>query len=189
MSRNCGSHFYSVFNERLFYILKNSVLKNNAGKQRLNYFTLFNKVLAAFEKHKVDYILIGGYAVALYGIPRATNDIDIFVKPEEENFRNLRKALKEVFHDESIEEIKLSDKEKYQVTRYGTPEGYAIDILIQLGELFNYYNIKSHEIEINKVKIKIADLDSLIKLKENTLRDIDKEDLYYLRKLKKDAGK
>jgi predicted nucleotidyltransferase len=145
-------------------------------------------VLEAFEKHNVEYILIGGYAVALYGIPRATNDIDIFVKPEEENFVKLRNALKEVFNDETIEDIKLVDKENYQVTRYGTPEGYVIDILFQLGELYNYYNIKFHEIEIEKIKIKIADIDSLIKLKENTFRSIDKDDIYYLRKLKKDAG-
>jgi hypothetical protein len=45
----------------------------------MNFFSSFNKVLAAFQKHKGDYILIGGYTVALYGIPRAANDIDIFV--------------------------------------------------------------------------------------------------------------
>lgn len=151
----------------------------------MNYFTSFNKVLSAFEKYEVDYILIGGYAVALYGIPRATNDIDIFVKPEEENFIKLRKALNDVFQDDAINEIKLGDKEDYQVTRYGTPEGFAIDIMIQLGELYNYYNINYHEVEIDKIKVKIADLESLIKLKESTLRNIDKEDVYYLKKLKK----
>ena len=151
----------------------------------MNFFTSFNKVLAALEKHNVDYILIGGYAVALYGIPRATNDIDIFVKPEEENFIKLRNALYEVFNDDSIEDIKLVNKEDYSVTRYGTPEGYVIDILTQLGELYNYYNIKFHEVEIDKTKVKIADIDSLIKLKENTFRNIDKEDIFYLKELKK----
>ncbi len=154
----------------------------------MNFFTSFNKVLAAFEKYNVDYILIGGYAVALYGIPRATNDIDIFVKPEEENFVNLRKALYEVFKDESIEEIKLVNKEEYYVTRYGTPEGYVIDIMVQLGELYNYYDIKFNIIEIENTKVKIADIDSLIKLKENTFRNIDKDDIYYLKELKKNAG-
>lgn len=154
----------------------------------MNFFSSFNRVLAAFEKYNVEYILIGGYAVALYGIPRATNDIDIFVKPEEENFVNLRKALNEVFNDKTIEEINLIDKEDYSVTRYGTPEGYAIDILVQLGELYNFYNIKFHEIDIEGIKVKIADIDSLIKLKESTFRNIDKDDIYYLKKLKKDAG-
>lgn len=161
----------------------------------MNYFTSFNKVLAAFEKHKVEYILIGGYAVALHGVPRATNDIDIFVKPEEENFSRLRAALKEVFNDDTVEEIKLVNKEEYYVTRYGTPEGYAIDIMVQLGDMFNYGNIGFCEIEIEgisepkeKIKVKIADIDSLIKLKENTYRNIDKEDIYYLKEIKKNAG-
>jgi len=154
----------------------------------MNFYSSFNKILRAFEKYKVEYILIGGYAVALYGIPRATNDIDIFVKPEEGNFNKLRSALKEVFDDNSIDEIKLSDKENYHVTRYGTPDGYAIDILIKLGEMFDYYNIKFNEIEIEDIKVKVADIDSLIKLKENTFRSIDKEDIYYLKQLKRDAG-
>ncbi len=107
----------------------------------MNFFSSFNKVLAAFEKYNLDYILIGGYAVALYGIPRATNDIDIFVKPEECNFVNLRNASNEVFNDEAINDIRLSDKEEYSVTRYGTPEGYSINILTKLGELHDFYNI------------------------------------------------
>ena len=151
----------------------------------MNFFTSFNKVLASLEKHRVNYILVGGYAVALYGIPRATNDIDIFLEPKEDNFNNLRNALKEIFNDKSIDEIKLVDKEEYHVTRYGTPEGYSIDILVQLGELFNFYNIKYHQIAIEGVKVKIADIDSLIMLKENTFRNIDKDDVYYLKELKK----
>ena len=155
----------------------------------MDYFASFNKVFSALGKHDVDYILIGGYAVALYGVPRVTNDIDIFVKPEEENYRKLRLALKDVFKDESIDEIKLSDKDHYSVTRYGTPEGYAIDILIKLGDLFDYFNIEFHETEVDGTKIKIANLDYLIKLKESTFRQIDKEDVYYLKKLREDAGK
>lgn len=155
----------------------------------MSFFTSFNKILAALKKHKVDYILIGGYAVALHGVPRATNDIDILVKPEEDNFVKLRNALYEVFNDDAVNDIILIDKEDYHVTRYGTPQGYVIDILVKIGELYDYYNIKFHEIEIQKTKVNIADIDSLIKLKENTLRNIDKEDVYNLKLLKGNAGK
>lgn len=150
----------------------------------MNFFDSFNKVLSALENYQVDYVLVGGYAVALYGIPRATNDIDIFVKPEEENFVKLRNALFEVFKDEAVNEIVLSDKEEFKVTRYGTPEGYVIDILVQLGELHNFYDIKINEVKIDNIKVKLADIDSLIKLKENTFRNIDKEDIYNLKLLK-----
>jgi autonomous glycyl radical cofactor GrcA len=152
----------------------------------MSFFTSFNRVLAALKKYNVDYILIGGYAVALHGVPRATNDIDLLIKPEEDNFVKLRKALYEVFNDDAVNDIILIDKEDYNVTRYGTPQGYAIDILVKIGELYNYYNIKFHEIEIEKIKVNIADIDSLIKLKENTSRNIDQEDVYNLKLLKKD---
>lgn len=155
-------------------------------EQHMSFFTSFNRVLAAFKKYNVDYILIGGYAVALHGVPRATNDIDILIKPEEDNFVKLRKALYEVFNDAAVNDIILIDKEDYNVTRYGTPQGYAIDILVKIGELYDYYNIKFHEIEIEKIKVNIADIDSLIKLKENTSRNIDQEDVHNLKLLKKD---
>jgi len=54
----------------------------------------------------VEYILIGDFAVVLYGLPRFTQDIDIFVKPEEDNIKKLKKVLKSVFHDKSIEEMR-----------------------------------------------------------------------------------
>lgn len=44
---------------------------------------LFNKfleVIDTLEKEKVDYILVGGFAMVLYGMPRATQDLDLFVK-------------------------------------------------------------------------------------------------------------
>ncbi len=81
----------------------------------MNFFDSFNKVLAALDKYQVDYVLVGGYAVALYGIPRATNDIDIFVKPEEENFVKLRSALFEVFKDEAVNELFLAIKKNLKL--------------------------------------------------------------------------
>lgn len=44
---------------------------------------LFNKfleVIDTLEKEKVDYILVGGFAMVLYGMPRTTQDLDLFVK-------------------------------------------------------------------------------------------------------------
>lgn len=42
---------------------------------------LFNKFLEVIDTlEKVDYILVGGFAMVLYGMPRATQDLDLFVK-------------------------------------------------------------------------------------------------------------
>jgi hypothetical protein len=46
-------------------------------------FEKFLEVLEAFGKEEVDYILVGGFAVILHGMPRLTQDIDVFVKMKE----------------------------------------------------------------------------------------------------------
>jgi len=62
----------------------------------------FLDVLKAFQKEKLEYILIGGFAVIIHGMPRVTQDLDIFVKMVPENIEKLRRALKTIFDDNAI---------------------------------------------------------------------------------------
>jgi hypothetical protein len=39
----------------------------------------FEELLKLLEEHKVEYLIVGGYAVAFHGYPRFTKDIDIFI--------------------------------------------------------------------------------------------------------------
>src|SRR3990170_8184867 len=55
-------------------------------------FEKFLKLLSALELKKVEYILVGGYAVILHGFLRATQDIDLFVNPTEDNIARLQSA-------------------------------------------------------------------------------------------------
>ena len=48
------------------------------------------EVLAAFEREGVEYLIFGGVALNLQGLARATEDLDVFVVPTEENIRRLR---------------------------------------------------------------------------------------------------
>jgi len=45
----------------------------------MNQFELYMRVLKAFETEELDYVLVGGFAVILYGMQRSTRDIDIFM--------------------------------------------------------------------------------------------------------------
>lgn len=152
-------------------------------------FLKFNQLFSAMNKHKVDYILIGGYAVILYGYKRGTEDIDLLINPTEENFVNLRTALNEVFSDDSIQEITLAESLKYSVTRYVTPSGFLIDIITALGEAYHYSDIRFKQItDENGMVIRIAEIDSLIEMKKNTYREKDKNDIFFLvRKRDNDA--
>ncbi len=48
-----------------------------------------------FEKHKVQYALVGGFAVIYYGYVRTTHDIDFLLFPSKENASKIMKALTE----------------------------------------------------------------------------------------------
>jgi len=50
-------------------------------------------VFESFQQHEVRYVVIGGIAVVLYGVPRATFDLDILVEATPENTRRLLDAL------------------------------------------------------------------------------------------------
>ncbi len=140
----------------------------------------FLSVLSALEIEGVEYVLIGGFAVLLHGSPRVTEDLDVFIRTNENNLNKLRKALRRVFSDESIDEITSPELKQYAVIRYGTPEDFYIDIISNIGEAFTFDDIKSEEIEVDGTKIKIATLESLYRMKEKTYRAVDQVDLLFL---------
>lgn len=50
-------------------------------------------VFASFQKHDVRYVVTGGIAAVLYGVPRATFDLDILIESTPENAQHLLDAL------------------------------------------------------------------------------------------------
>jgi len=52
-------------------------------------------VFASFQKHNVRYVVIGGIAAVLHGVPRATFDLDILIEATPDNARRLLDALLE----------------------------------------------------------------------------------------------
>ena len=53
-------------------------------------------LLQTFEKHNVNYLIVGGFAVNRYGYKRTTGDLDIFLKDTIENRKNLIEAIDEM---------------------------------------------------------------------------------------------
>ena len=53
----------------------------------------FNELLSIFNDHKVKYLVVGGYAVGFHAQPRATKDLDLFIKPDAENGKAVYAAL------------------------------------------------------------------------------------------------
>lgn len=55
----------------------------------------FKELLALFNAREIEYIIVGAYALAFHGAPRYTGDLDILVRPDEENAKRILKALEE----------------------------------------------------------------------------------------------
>ncbi len=54
----------------------------------------FRDLLAAFNDHGVEFLVVGAHALAAHGHVRATNDLDVWVRPDLENAQRVIKALK-----------------------------------------------------------------------------------------------
>ena len=52
-------------------------------------------VFASFQRNDVKYLVIGGIAAVLYGVPRATFDLDVLIEPTNENAERLLRAMTE----------------------------------------------------------------------------------------------
>ena len=53
----------------------------------------FKDLLALFNEHKIEYMIVGAYALAFHGAPRYTGDIDILVKPDPLNAQRIMATL------------------------------------------------------------------------------------------------
>ena len=53
----------------------------------------FEEFLALLNKHEVEFLIVGGYALAFHGAPRFTGDIDVFVKADRSNAERMLEVL------------------------------------------------------------------------------------------------
>jgi hypothetical protein len=141
------------------------------------------RVLSSLNHARVEYVVVGGVAMNLHGFVRATEDLDIFIRPEPENVERLRTALKAVWLDPSIDEITAEDLcGDYPAVRYGPPEGTLyLDIITRLGEATRFKDLEAEVIEVAGVRVHVATPRTLYRMKKGTVRPIDHADAAALR--------
>jgi hypothetical protein len=82
--------------------------------------TEFKEFLNLLNSGGVDYLVVGGYAVAFHGHPRATGDLDLWIATSPENVARVRRALGEFgFSKELVASAPLDVAGK--VIRMGNP--------------------------------------------------------------------
>jgi hypothetical protein len=139
----------------------------------------FRDLLELLNAHKVEYMIVGAYALAFHGAPRYTGDVDIFVKPDPANAQRIMAAL----YDFGFGSAKLSVadfEEEDKVVQLGFPP-VRVDLVTSLtgvsweeaalgrvegkyGDVFVYY-IGRQQFILNKRalgrKKDLADLEAL----------------------------
>jgi len=136
----------------------------------------FKEFLKLLNRNKVEYLLVGGYAVGYYGYPRATADMDIWVATSQKNAGRIISVLKEFGFNvpDLSEEIFLKEK---QVIRMGQPP-VRIELLTTLsGVGFDECFKERSQTVIGDIKVNIISLKHLKINKAAAGRYSDKADL------------
>jgi Nucleotidyl transferase of unknown function (DUF2204) len=139
----------------------------------------FKEFLQLLRSAKIEYLLIGGYAVGHYGFPRATGDLDIWIANHDENATRLVEALRQFGFDVPELNKSLFQKPKH-VVRMGVPP-VRLKILSSIdGVDFQDCYPRREIAEIDGVEV---DVISLADLKTNKRASGRHQDLTDLEKL------
>lgn len=136
----------------------------------------FKEFLRLLNAHQVEYLLIGGYAVAYHGYPRATADMDIWIATHSQNAEKVVAALKEFGFDlpELSAELFLEER---QIIRMGVPP-VRIEIVTSIsGVNFEECYVARVVDILDKVEISLIDLTHLKINKKAAGRYKDLDDL------------
>ena len=90
----------------------------------------FKELLRLFNSRSVEYLVVGGYALAFHGVPRATGDLDLFVRPEPANAERILEAL-ETFGFGSVGLTRQDFEQEGRVVRLGVPP-VRVELLTRL---------------------------------------------------------
>jgi len=143
----------------------------------------FRDILSAFCEEKVEFMLVGAYAVAAHGLPRATGDIDLWVKCSEKNAERVWAAI--MNFGAPLANISKQDFiTRGNVVQIGvTPR--RIDILTQItGVEYEEAEQQSITIEIEGIAIPVIGLAHLVQNKSAVGRPQDKADVARLQELR-----
>jgi hypothetical protein len=142
------------------------------------------RVLREFESAGLEYVLIGAAAMGFHGLVRATQDLDLFVRPTPQNIEKLRAALRVAYQgDPSIDEISTADLlGDYPAVRYVPPTGdLYFDVITRLGEVASFETIDAEVKEVDGTEVRVATPAALYRLKKGTVRAQDRIDAAVLR--------
>ncbi len=159
-------------------------------------FDLFEQL----HKREIRYLLCGGLAVNIYGIPRMTTDIDLLVDFEEENISKFESAMKFLEYHASIPvslKTMLDKKERTKIIKdknliaysfFNARSGYmTLDVLIDVPFSFDLMWTQREIRNQGEIPVNLVSVQQLIDMKNYSNRKQDKEDVILLSNLLKNG--
>lgn len=153
-------------------------------------------LFATLHRHQVEYVLIGGLAVALHGIERNTMDIDLCIVISPDNLRRMIEAAKELNLSpvlpvplETLSQIdtlrQWHQQRNLQAFALRTPDlaGVTLDLLLFPPVAPADMCQRAVRLDVSGIPIQLASVDDLIALKQSVGRPIDLADIEHLKRL------
>ncbi len=143
----------------------------------------FEDFIELLNKHKIDYLVVGGYAMAFHGRPRYTGDLDIWINISESNANGMLVVLKE-FGFSSLQFSKEDFLKENIINQIGYPP-LRIDILTSIdGVSFYEAFLQKKIIKIENLEVAFIGLNQLIANKMASNRIQDQADIEALKRKK-----
>ncbi len=137
----------------------------------------FRDFLKLLNKYRVEYLLIGGYAVFYHGYPRATEDIDFWVAISPDNAQKLVQVMRDFGLSDATPELFLKE---HQLTRIGF-KPYRVEVLTTLsGVQFETCYARRVVDTIDGIEVNIISLEDLKQNKKASGRLKDQDDVQNL---------
>lgn len=142
----------------------------------------YRDILAALNQRHAQFLVVGAHALAVHGYPRATVDLDIWIKASPDNARRVWEALADF--GAPLDALDVTEKDFARpnvVAQFGLPPN-RIDVLTGISGLtFDQAWPNRVEGELEGVRVPVLGLDDLVTNKKASGRDKDRADVNGLR--------
>jgi hypothetical protein len=149
--------------------------------------------MESFQKNHLRYLVVGGLAVNLHGVPRTTMDLDIIISFDKENIHSLLKAMGELnyvprvpvdaasLEDPATRRFLIDEKNMKAFSFCHRVETFkVIDIVIAHPLIFNEAESKRNIVIAKGIEIPFVSIDDLITMKTASGRETDRSDIAML---------
>jgi hypothetical protein len=120
----------------------------------------FREFLRLLNANRVEYLLVGGYAVGLHGYPRATIDLDVWIRATRDNAGRVLNSLREFGFDLPVLEPTLFTDPR-SVVRLGVPP-FRIEVMTSIdGVEFEACQARAVGFDLDDVRVPVISLADL----------------------------